>query len=98
MTRRLLDVTANTTLDFVDGRAAGVDWTDDGVAVVDVESPRDEEAVTLGLELDPADLDRLDHHADYVTLSPDQARTLAADLEAAADAAERGDSMTSGRR
>jgi hypothetical protein len=94
---RFLDVTAKTTLDFVDARTVGDDWTDTGVAVVDVESPRDADSVSLGLELDPADSEHVPHHADYVTLSPEQARTLAADLAAAADAAEAGDAMTSGR-
>lgn len=97
MNRRLLDVTANTTLDFVEGRAESADRTEEAAAVVDVESPQGAETVSLGVELDPTDLDRLAPHADYVTLTPAQARTLAADLEAAADAAESGDSMTTRR-
>ncbi|WP_306059270.1 DUF6360 family protein [Natronococcus wangiae] len=95
--RRRLDVTAYTTFDHVDARAAGDGWVDEAVAVLDVESPRDERTVTLGLELDPGDLARLDPHADFVPLTPGQARVLAAELEAAADAAERGEAMTSGR-
>lgn len=97
MERRQLDVTAYTTFDFLDGRAEGVDWTDEGVAVLDVESPEGDEGVRLGLELDPADLEHAPAHADYVSLTPEQARTLAAELEDVADAAEAGESHTSGR-
>lgn len=96
--RRQLDVTAYTTFDHVDARAMGDGWTDEAVAVLDVESPRDERAVTLGLELDPVELEHLEPHADTVPLTPGQARVLAAELEAAADAAESGEAMTSGRR
>jgi hypothetical protein len=97
MNRRLLDVTANTTLDFVDGRAESADWTEEALAVLDVESPRGEETVSLGLELDPTDLEILGHHADFATLTPSQARSLAADLEAAAAAAEAGENLTTRR-
>jgi hypothetical protein len=95
--RRYLDVTANTTLDYLTARAEGADWTNESGAVLDVESPRGEERVTLGLELDPTGFDHLPHHADYASLTPEQARELASDLEDAATAAERGDAMTSRR-
>lgn len=97
MRRRHLDVTANTTFDHLDVRVEGGDWSKEVVAVLDVTSPRDESNVTLGLELDPSDLECLPHHADYVSVTPEQARTLAAELEAAARAAENGDAMASGR-
>jgi len=97
MGKRFLDVTARTTLDFLEARAEGDDWTDEAVAVLDVESPGEAELVELGLELDPSDTDNLPHHAQYVPLSPDQARSLAADLEDAADAAEAGERLTSRR-
>ena len=96
--RRHLDVTAHTTLDHVDARAEGAGWTDEAIAVLDVESPRDERIVSLGLELDHTVLEHLAPHADYVSLSPEQARTLAGALEEAATAAERGRPLTSGRR
>ena len=95
--RRHLDVTANTTFDFLDVRLFGDAWETETVAVLDVESPRGEETVTLGLETDLAAHDELAPHADVVPLTPEQARTLADDLTAAADAAERGESMTSRR-
>jgi hypothetical protein len=95
--RRQLDVTASTTFDFLEARATGDGWTEERVAVLDVESPRDEETVTLALELDPVGLECLEPHADTVPLTPGQARELAAELETAADAAERGEARTSGR-
>lgn len=39
MRRRLLDVTAYTTLDFVDARAVHPDWEEEAGAVVDVDTP-----------------------------------------------------------
>jgi hypothetical protein len=89
MDRRLLDVTAYTTFDFVPAQAQGADWLEEAVAVLDADVPdHDPERVELSLELDPSDLDRLDHHADIVKLSPSEARELADDLEKAANKAE----------
>jgi hypothetical protein len=95
--KRYLDVTANTTLDHVDVRVTGKDLAGQTVGVLDVESPKNEQTVELGLELDSVGLAHLPHHAQFASLTPDQARTLANDLEAAAVAAERDESMTSGR-
>jgi len=39
MRRRILDVTAYTTLDFVDARAVHPEWEEPAGAVVDVETP-----------------------------------------------------------
>ncbi|MFT4880874.1 MAG: hypothetical protein ACI9HI_000872, partial [Salinirussus sp.] len=39
MRRRLLDVTAYTTLDFVDARAVHPDWEETAGAVVNVDTP-----------------------------------------------------------
>ena len=87
--RRLLDVNAYTTFDFLDAAAVGHDWTDESVAVLNVETPRDApDEVRLAVELDATDLDELPGHADRVALSPDQARTLAAELKSKADDAE----------
>jgi hypothetical protein len=97
MRRRHLDVTACTTFDHLDARAEGDGWSEAAVAVLDVASPAGAERVTLGLELDPSDVDRLPHHADYVPLTPAQARTLAAELESVAAAAEQGSAVTSRR-
>jgi hypothetical protein len=94
---RHLDVTARTTLDHVEARAEGDGWTDEAIAVVDVESPACEDVVRVGLELDPLETTELPPHVQYVPLTPDQARTLADDLENAADAAEAGERLTSRR-
>ncbi|RQG89008.1 hypothetical protein EA462_11525 [Natrarchaeobius halalkaliphilus] len=98
MTGRILDVTAHTTFDYLEVQAIGNGWIDETVGVLDVESPRGKRTVTFGLESDPADLHHIEHHAESVTLTPDQARSLAEELREAASAAERGDAMSSRRR
>jgi hypothetical protein len=87
MRRRILDVTAYTTLNFVDASAYGGDWSEDAPAVVDVDVPDEEspEVVELDIELDGKELDRVPPHADRLSLSPTQARTLADDLREYAD-------------
>lgn len=98
MAIRLLDVSAYTTLDYVTGRAVGPDWSDDSAAVVDVDRPKsDPETVRLRIEFDGEDMNRVEHHADSISLSPDQARALAADLERYATNAEAGDDVPGGR-
>lgn len=93
MDSRLIDITAYTTFDFVTAQAVGSDWVDDAIAVLDATVPdHDPERVELTLELDPSDLDNVDHHADIVLLTPSEAHELAADLE---DAAERADETDS---
>lgn len=99
MTARILDVTAHTTFDFLDARAVGKDWTDEGVAVLDVTTPREEPGVVrLGIELDHTDLGNVPPHADSVVLSPSEARTLATDLEAYADEADAASADDDGSR
>ena len=89
MDSRLIDVTAYTTFDFVEVQAVGSDWLEESVGVLDATVPdHAPDRVELHLELDPANLDHLDHHADIVLLSPSDARTLARDLEDAAARAE----------
>jgi hypothetical protein len=83
-----LDVTAYTTFDYLEGSVSGIDWQEDGIVVLDVESDEEAGVVRLSTELDPTDLDRLDQHADHVELFPDQARTLASKLREAADRVE----------
>ncbi|MFT4947108.1 MAG: hypothetical protein ACI8TL_001348 [Natronomonas sp.] len=90
MSHRVLNVTAYTTFDYLQGGASGVDWQEEGVVVLDVESDEDTGVVRLSTELDPTDVDRLDQHADHVELFPDQARTLASKLREAADRVEEG--------
>ncbi|WP_440006442.1 DUF6360 family protein [Halomicrococcus sp. SG-WS-1] len=90
MADRVMSVTAYTTFDLLDAVAEGHGWTDEADAVLDVSTPRveDPEVVTLQLELDNTQLDDLPAHADTVTLSPDRARELAAELERYADTVE----------
>ncbi len=79
---RILRVNAYTTLDLLDGSAQGQDFEESAYAVCNVTSPRkNPDAVTLELELDGSELDTLPPHADRLTLSAAEARTLAADLE-----------------
>jgi hypothetical protein len=89
MVDRIMRVNAYTTLDLVDANAEGHDFEEGELATLNVTSPRrDPDEITLQLELDNADLDRLPAHADTVTLTPDQARTIAAALEKHADRVE----------
>jgi len=88
MARRITDVNAYTTLDFADGVVEYPRDTEVAVAVVNATHPRDDpDHVELQVEMDATDTD-LPAHADTVQLTPDQARDLAADLEAAADSVE----------
>jgi hypothetical protein len=82
MPDRLLKINAFTTFDMLDGVATGHEFEEEAYAVLNVTAPRENpESVTLELELDNTELDRLPAHADRVTLSAGQARTLAAELE-----------------
>jgi hypothetical protein len=87
--QRLLDVTASTTLDHVVGSVRGPEWREESIAVLDVAVPEDEPAaVDLAVEFDPGSIDRVEPHAACLSLTPEQARTLAAALEDAADRLE----------
>ena len=82
MPDRIMKVNAYTTLDLLDGHAEGHDFEERAYATLNVTSPRRDPAhVSLQLELDSTELEHLPAHADGVTLTAEQARTLAADLE-----------------
>jgi hypothetical protein len=82
MSDRLLSVNAYTTLDLIDGEAEAHDFTESAYAVVNATAPRKKpDHVKLELELDNAELEHLPAHADRVSLTPDQARELASELE-----------------
>lgn len=82
MPDRLLKVNAYTTLDLVDAAARGHDFEDEAVAVLNVTSARENpDHVTFQLELDNSQLASVPAHADEVTLSPEEARTIADALE-----------------
>lgn len=82
MSDRILKVNAYTTLDLLDARAEGHDFEESALAVLNVTSDRkNPQEVTFQLELDNTDLDHLPAHAEEVTLTPAQAREIAAALE-----------------
>lgn len=92
MPDRIMKVNAYTTFDLLDGEAKGHGWTDEALAILNVTAPRENpDHVSLELELDNTDLENLPAHADSVTLSADQARTLAAELETQADRVDGGE-------
>jgi hypothetical protein len=85
MSDRLLRVNAYTTLDLVDARVRSHDFEATALGVVNVSTPRETpDHVDLQIELDDTDVESLPAHADEITLSPNQARTLARALESAA--------------
>jgi len=93
MADRVLKVNAYTTLDLVDARAEGHGFEESAYATLNATAARnDPDSVQLRLELDNTALDALPAHADSVDLSPEQARTLAADLEKHAERVERAQS------
>ncbi len=89
MPDRIMTVNAFTTLDLLDGVAEGHGFEEEAMAIVNVSTPRSNpDHVELQLELDNTDLDRLEAHADSVTLSAAQARTLATELLECAETVE----------
>ncbi|WP_458206728.1 DUF6360 family protein [Haladaptatus sp. NG-SE-30] len=91
MADRVLSVTASTTFDLVDAVVEGHGWTEEAVGILNVTTPKGEEApeeVLLQLELDNTGLENLPAHAETVSLSPAQARELAGELERYAESAE----------
>ena len=89
MSDRLLSVNAYTTLDLLEGEAEAHEFTESAYAVVNATAPRkNPDHIKLEMELDNAELEQLPAHADRVRLTPEQARTIAADLEKYADKVE----------
>jgi hypothetical protein len=89
MPDRLLKINAYTTFDMLDGEAQSHEFTEEAYAVLNVTAPRENpREVTLELELDNTQLDHLPAHADRVTLSAEQARDLAEELETYASRVE----------
>ncbi|SFR49642.1 DUF6360 family protein [Halogeometricum limi] len=89
MPNRLLRVNAYTTFDMLDAEAVGHDFTEEAFAVLNVTAPRkNPDHVRLELELDNGQLEHLPPHADKVTLSAEEARTLADELVSYAENVE----------
>ncbi|PSP98672.1 hypothetical protein BRC89_07380 [Halobacteriales archaeon QS_4_70_19] len=81
MVDRLMTVNAYTTLDLVDAVAEGHGFEEEAFATLNVTSPRkNPDHVSLQLELDNTQLTELPAHAETLTLTPEQARTIADDL------------------
>ena len=90
MSRRLMSVTAHTSVDYADAVARGRGFEAESVAVADATADRtDPDCVRLQVELD--DPGALPDHMEELRLTPDQARALAADLEENADRVEGAD-------
>jgi hypothetical protein len=86
MADRVLKVNAFTTFDLLDASVEGHGFAEEAFATLNVRTARNApEDVSLELELDNTQLDSVPPHADRVTLSADEARTLAAELQQAAD-------------
>lgn len=82
MSNRLLSVTAQTTLDYVDALATGYEFEFDSVGVVNATTDReDPTAVRLQIELDNRSEEHFPKHMVELQLDSDQARELAAELE-----------------
>jgi len=92
MPDRIMDVTAYTTFDFLDGAVEGHGFTTQAVAVLNVATPDEDDSdrVEMRVEMDNTDLEEVPPHADAVSLTPAQARELAAELESYADDVESG--------
>jgi hypothetical protein len=93
MTDRLMRVNAYTTFDLIDATVTGHEFEEESLAVLNATSPRkDPDEVKLQLELDNMTEDNLPAHMEEVHLTPEQARTLAADLEKHAEKVEQAQS------
>ena len=86
MADRLMKVNAYTTLDLVDAVAKGHEFETEAFAVANATADRENpDCVRLQVELDNMTEDHLPAHMEELELTPEQARTLAADLEKHAD-------------
>jgi len=82
MADRILKVNAFTTFDLLDGEVEGHGFDEELYAVLNVTAPRkNPDHVELQLEMDNTELDAVRPHADKVTLSAEQARELADELD-----------------
>ena len=89
MADRVLKVNAFTTFDLLEGRVEGHGFAEEAFATLNVRTARENpKSVSLELELDNVELESVPPHADRVTLSAEQARELATELEEAVNAIE----------
>jgi hypothetical protein len=85
MADSVLEVNASTTFTLLDGDVEGHGWRADAPAVLNVTTADGAVRLELELELENTETDDVQTHADRVTLSPGEARELAAELESYAD-------------
>jgi len=86
MADRVMKVNAFTTFDLLDASVEGHGFEEEAFATLNVRTAREApEAISLELELDNTELESVPPHADRVTLSAAEARTLATELQSAAD-------------
>jgi hypothetical protein len=86
MADRVMKVNAFTTFDLLDASVEGHGFEEEAFATLNVRTAREApEEITLELELDNTELESVPAHADRVTLSADEARTLATELQKAAE-------------
>ncbi|AZH24010.1 DUF6360 family protein [Haloplanus aerogenes] len=90
MADRVMKVNAFTTFDLLDASVEGHGFEEEAFATLNVRTAREApEEITLELELDNTELESVPPHADRVTLSAAEARTLATELQKAAERIER---------
>ena len=89
MADRLLTVNAYTTLDLVDATVRGHDFAEEVFAVCNATAAKESpDHVKLQFELDNMTEDVLPAHTEELQLTPEQARTLATELQDHADRVE----------
>jgi len=82
-------VNAYTTFDLLDGEIEGHGFDEEALAVLNVTSrKKNPDHISVQLEMDNTQLESVQAHADKVTLSPEQAREMAAELEKHAEKVE----------
>jgi len=93
MVDRIMTVNAYTTFDLLDGRVEGHGFEERAYTVLNVSTDTREnpDAVEIQLEIDNTEIDAVEPHADTVTLSPAEAREMAAELEKYADTVDAAD-------
>lgn len=83
MADRILKANAYTTFDLLDGVVEGHGFTEGAFAILNVttDDRDDPDAVEIQVEMDNTELDEVRPHADKLSLTADQAREMAEELE-----------------
>lgn len=89
MPDRFLRINAYTSLNMADAELQCAEGTAETYGIVNITAARDTpKSVNLQLEIDNTELETVAPHADIFSLSPEEARTLAMDLNKYADRVE----------